>query len=95
MLYKKIDIIVRDMDIYQDIKMHVGCNLAQSISRRKAAHSGATPVCGGPRSKNKSPSCLLHQNFDGARCIVGYVFWSMFVLSFTTRYVVVIINTVF
>ena len=40
---KKIDIIVREMDIYQDIKMHVGCNLAQSISRRKAA-----PVCGGP-----------------------------------------------
>ena len=40
-------------------------------------------------SKNKSPSCLLLQNFDGARWIVG-VFWSMFVLSFTTRYVVVI-----
>ena len=93
MLYKKIDIIVSEMDIYQDIKMHVGCNLAQSISRRKAAHSGATPVCGG-LSKNKSPSCLLPQNFDGTRCIVGYVFWSMFVLSFTTCYVVVI-NTVF
>ena len=44
MLYKKIAIIVREMDIilYQDIKMHVvGCNLAQSISRRKAAHSSA------------------------------------------------------
>ena len=77
MLYKKIDIIVREMEICQDIKMHVGCNLAQSISRRKAAHSGATPVCGGPIhiSKNKSPSCLLPENFDGARCIVGYVFW--------------------
>ena len=80
--------------------MHVGCNLAKSISRRKAAHSGATPRILAQRqyveglSKNKSPSCLLPQNFDGARCIVGYVFWSMFVLSFTTRYVVVI-NTVF
>ena len=78
------------MDIYQDIKMHVGCNLASSISWRKSAHRQYVEGL----SKNKSPSCLLPQNFDGARCIVGYVFWSMFVLSFTTRYVVVI-KTVF
>ena len=49
MLYKKIDIIVREMDIYQDIiQMNVGCDLAPSISQCKSAHSGATPVCGGP-----------------------------------------------
>ena len=47
-LYKKIDIIVREMDVCQDKKMHVGCNLALCISQRKAAHSGAPPVCGGP-----------------------------------------------
>ena len=45
---KKIDIIVCEMDVCQDIKMHVGCNLASSICQRKAAHSGAPPVCGGP-----------------------------------------------
>ena len=94
MLHKKIDIIVREMEICQDINMHVGCNLASSIypsaSQRILVHRQY--VEGLP--KNKLPSCLLPQNFDGARCIVGYVFWSMFVLSFTTRYVVVI-NTVF
>ena len=27
--------------------MYVGCDLASSVSRRKAAHAGADPVCGG------------------------------------------------
>ena len=52
--------------------MYVGCDLASSVSRRKAAHPGADPVCvGGGLSKNLTPFCLLLQNIDGARCIVG------------------------
>ena len=35
------------MDICQDINMYVGCDLASSVSRRKSAHRGADPVCGG------------------------------------------------
>ena len=31
--------------------MYVGCDLASSVSRRKSAHSGADPVCGGPIGK--------------------------------------------
>ena len=37
--------------ICQDINMYVGCDLASSVSRRKAAHPGADPVCGGPIEK--------------------------------------------
>ena len=42
-----------------------------------------------PLYRIESPFCLLRQHFGGARCIVGFVFWAMFVLSFTTSYVVV------
>ena len=35
---KIVDIIVREMDICQDINMYVGCDLASSVSRRKSAH---------------------------------------------------------
>ena len=31
--------------------MYVGCDLASSESRRKAAHRGADPVCEGPIGK--------------------------------------------
>ena len=31
--------------------MYVSCDLASSVSRRKAAHRGADPVCGGPIEK--------------------------------------------
>ena len=70
---------ITSMDMCQDVEMHVGYNLTLSITQRIAR---TWWVC----LKNcRHQDGLLLQNCNSVRCIFGYICWTMFVLSFTTR----------